>query len=52
MVVLESQTGKFVVFITSVGACVAKTWERNNPWIRNYHGIVVASFLLEVPIEC
>ena len=50
--VLESQTGEFVFFVTSVGACVAKAKERNSPWTRSYHGVVVVSFLLEEAIEC
>ena len=51
-VVLESQTGEFVFFVTSVGACVAKAKERNSSWTRSYHGVVVVSFLLEEAIEC
>ena len=50
--VLESQIGEFVFFITSVGACVAKAKERSSPWTWSYHRDVVESFLLEVAIEC
>ena len=44
--------GEFVFFVTSVGACVAKAKERSSLWTRNYHGVEVVSFLLEVAIEC
>ena len=50
--VLESQIGEFVFFITSVGACVAKAKERSSSWTRSYNGVVVVSFLLEVAIGC
>ena len=50
--VLGSQIGEFVFFITSVGACVAKAKERSSLWTWSYHGDVVESFLLEVAIEC
>jgi len=49
---LESQTGEFVFFITSVGAYVAKAKERSNLWTWNYHGVVIISFLVEVVIGC
>ena len=50
--VLESQIGEFVFFITNAGACVAKAKEKGSPWTQNYHGVVVVSFLLDVVIEC
>ena len=50
--VLESQIGEFVFFITSVGACVAKAKERSSPWTRSCYVVVVVSFLLEVAIGC
>ena len=50
--VLESQVGEFVFFITNAGASVAKAKERSSPWTWSYHEDVVESFLLEVAIEC
>ena len=41
--VLESQTGELVFFITSMGAYVVKAKEKSNPWTLSYHGVVVVS---------
>ena len=49
---MESQTGEFVFFVTSVGACVAKAKERSSMWTQSYHGVEVVSFLLKVAIKC
>ena len=50
--VLESQIGESVFFVTSMGACIVKAKERSSPWTQSYHRIMVVNFLLEVAIEC